>query len=273
MNYLSMGCFIKNENRYLREWVEFHRIQGVEHFYVVCNDGDPTTAMNVLLPYKEHITFKHFPEKPAAYKQMDAYNWIIEESRDKSRWVAFIDLDEFLMPTSTQSMSLVEILGDYESSVGLVVNWVNYGSSNLYFQPELQTEEFLYRAYDFRFANKYFKSIVDPTKVVKAVNPHSFYYLNNEWAIDQFNQRVMPGLCYSINDLYFGKRLRVNHYRLRSWIDYLEKIERWRGNEHPELSELEGQIRYWKDSNTNEVHDDTALRYVEEVKRRLRSQC
>lgn len=42
-NYLSICAVIKNEGPYLEEWIEFHRIQGVEHFYLYDNGSADQT--------------------------------------------------------------------------------------------------------------------------------------------------------------------------------------------------------------------------------------
>ena len=47
---VSIGAIFKNEALYLKEWIEFHRIVGVEHFYLYNNNSDDNYR-EVLEPY------------------------------------------------------------------------------------------------------------------------------------------------------------------------------------------------------------------------------
>ena len=38
-HYLSVVAIMKNEKPYLKEWLEYHLMQGVEHFYLCDNDS------------------------------------------------------------------------------------------------------------------------------------------------------------------------------------------------------------------------------------------
>jgi hypothetical protein len=35
--YLSVGAIFRNEARFLPEWIEYHRLHGVDHFYLFNN--------------------------------------------------------------------------------------------------------------------------------------------------------------------------------------------------------------------------------------------
>ena len=36
---LSICAIFKNEGHYLKEWIEFHKLQGVEHFFLYNNNS------------------------------------------------------------------------------------------------------------------------------------------------------------------------------------------------------------------------------------------
>ena len=42
--FLGVAAIIKNEKPYLKEWLEYHRLQGVEHFYLCDNGSTDGTA-------------------------------------------------------------------------------------------------------------------------------------------------------------------------------------------------------------------------------------
>lgn len=272
MYYLSIGAMFKNECRYLQEWIEFHLMMGVEHFFLCCNDDDPKLAYQILQPYRKYIDVYHSPGGYPVSKQLQVYNDIIKSARNRTRWLAFIDLDEFLM-TNNNNKYISDVLSTFEHQAGLGVNWMNYGSSELYFHPLLQTESFNYRATDIAIHNKIYKSIIDPTKTIKAINPHSFSYVDDKQAVDEYFQLLRSGTCVNYNNNYIGKLLRINHYRTRSWLDYMEKHKKWTNGGHPDFDNSNNDNysfdHYWNANNTNDVLDITAHQYVPELKHRL----
>jgi hypothetical protein len=41
--YLAMCAIAKNEGRYLQEWIEYHKLLGVEMFYIYDNESTDNT--------------------------------------------------------------------------------------------------------------------------------------------------------------------------------------------------------------------------------------
>ena len=37
MRYLALCCIVKDENMFLKEWLAYHALLGVEHFYIYDN--------------------------------------------------------------------------------------------------------------------------------------------------------------------------------------------------------------------------------------------
>jgi hypothetical protein len=177
-----------------------------------------------------------------------------------------VDLDEFFFPVKEQCLH--SMLEDYEHYGGVTANWMVYGSSGLYYPPELATESYTYRARESFQDNMFFKSITQTGKVLSAANPHSFLMKPGEFLVDELGRRIVDGSMANYNLPWTYKRLRVNHYRTRSWIDFQEKCKRWKGGEHPHFISL-GYDGYFKQSDKNEVYDTVILRYVERIRHAL----
>jgi hypothetical protein len=126
--YLSVCAIYKNEAHYLREWIEFHRLVGVERFFLYDN-GSTDNHLDVLAPYIEDgaVTVRKWfvPEQAQNAAYDDCLRRRLrelirpEDSRDltDSRWIAFIDIDEFLF--SPSGRPLPEILRDFEPYPGV----------------------------------------------------------------------------------------------------------------------------------------------------------
>lgn len=260
MYYLTAGCFFRNEFRYMREWIEFHLLVGVEHFYMVCNDDRVEPAAALLREYLMNglVSLYHLPGANAPVQQMRAYNTIIRKA--EAKWVAFIDMDEFLY--SPKADDVRTILPDYEQYGAVCVNWACFGSSGYLFPVDLQTESFTRRASDDDSDNTSIKSIIDPSRTVEALNPHTFAHSEGYFAVDEFNQKIEPGVCYNAHQKAFGQRLRINHYRVRSYADFIEKSRRWAGRGHPMLGNVKDIESYWRRGDKNDVEDLGVSRFV-----------
>jgi len=134
---LSVVCIIKNEGRYIEEWIQFHKLVGVQHFYIYDNDSDDNTK-ELLTPWIENgdITYTFWPGKG---RQLDAYNDTLRRYRNDSKYLAVIDADEFLMPINKVDIKerLDEIISSNSHAGGVAINWCMFGSSGLIARPEM----------------------------------------------------------------------------------------------------------------------------------------
>ena len=93
---MAVVCISKNEGPYIREWIEFHRLVGISKFYFYDNESDDDTS-DVLAPYIADGIVDYILIKGKGV-QLDAYNQAIEKHKEECRYMAFLDMDEYLTP-------------------------------------------------------------------------------------------------------------------------------------------------------------------------------
>ena len=216
---LSLVCIAKYEEAYIKEWVEFHLLQGIDRIYVYDNDS-PDTMKEVLQPYIDagKVVYTFFPGKA---RQLDAYNDAIRRFKHETKYMAFIDCDEFLLP-ERPGVSLIdtieEIMKQDKNSGGIAVNWRMYGSSGLLRKPEgLVIDNYLYRGDGAAKGNDCIKTIANP-RLIKSYDQVHFptYYAG----IHSVNEDGKPVYGWS-NPCAETKKIRINHYFTKSkeeWI-------------------------------------------------------
>ena len=214
--YLSVCAIYRNEAPYIAEWIEFHRLVGVERFFLYDN-GSQDDHLAVLNPYVEDgtVVLQHWPFVPG---QGPAYMDCLKWHRYESRWIAFIDVDEFLFsPTEPQ---LPNVLREYETWPGVAVNCLMYGCSGHRSRPAgLVTENYI-RRLNIPAANRHIKSIVDPTRTERLITPHHFHYPY----LSAVDENHFPVAWPRTKSLSFS-RLRINHYHSKSEEEYLAKAQ------------------------------------------------
>lgn len=130
---LSICALFKNEAPYLKEWIEYHQLVGVDHFYLY-NIGSRDPYREVLAPYirKKIVTLINWPdflgddsEENASIwalsTQVSAYeNAVVVKASKETKWLVFLDVDEFLI--SPSSHRLVELLEQYDEHPGMTIS-------------------------------------------------------------------------------------------------------------------------------------------------------
>lgn len=91
---VSICGIFKNEAPFLKEWVEYHLMVGIDHFYLYNNNSEDN-YMDVLSPYIERgiVEVKLWVQNHA---QMSAYKDFYDNKRNETFWVSFLDIDEFI---------------------------------------------------------------------------------------------------------------------------------------------------------------------------------
>jgi hypothetical protein len=92
----------------LVEWLEFHIMMGVEHFWLFDNSVTPAqSTAKLLLPYvlRGIVTLLHWPfpiqkgcDQSQAGAQFSVGNVCLRRYAQDAEWIAFLDVDEFMLP-------------------------------------------------------------------------------------------------------------------------------------------------------------------------------
>jgi hypothetical protein len=281
--YLGACAIFRNEAPYLAEWIDFHRLVGVERFFLYDNGSDDG-PQTVLAPYVADgtVEVRPWPTPFRLHACRLAYADCLERVRGRVRWLAFIDLDEFLF--APQEWTLIPVLQRFEEFPGVVVRWQVYGSNG----HRLASGEPVIARFDRRapsewIRNRRVKSIVDPGRALRPVNSHHFAYQGGELAVDESGARVGviprsrlkrrlrplyrllgPALRFfdpwAAADVTSAKvsveRLRINHYPIKSRQEFERKAR---------LKEGKGRydsVDYFAYHDRNEVFDPILSRYL-----------
>ncbi|MDE6270649.1 MAG: glycosyltransferase family 92 protein, partial [Muribaculaceae bacterium] len=122
--HLAVCAIAKDEGPYFKEWLDWHLSIGVDRFYIYDNES-PASPRDVLAPNNEACIVEYIPF-PGYRMQIAAYDDCLERHRLDTRWIAFIDLDEFIVPIKDKT--LPEFLSRFEDSPVVEINWLVFGS-------------------------------------------------------------------------------------------------------------------------------------------------
>lgn len=260
---LSAVAMFQNEAPYLKEWIEYHRMVGVQHFYLY-NNSSTDNFLEVLNPYirKNIVELKEWPSP-------DDQNWIefqcaaindaIAISKDKTNWLALIDIDEFIVPHHTNSLhKFLQPYDKIEGVAGVVINWQMFGTSHIWEIPPgmLMIESLIRKAKKTCHHNQNQKSIVKPR-----------YCCGNWIHYGDFIAGYGNVLPLNSGQFPYTDEIQVNHYWLRD-EKFLREVKA------PRRARLEGGA--WNEAiiqsyieEMNEEVDISIQRFIPQLKKRV----
>ena len=263
---LAIVAILKNEGHYLKEWLDYHLLAGVSHFYLYDN-GSTDNYSAIIRPYVEAgiVTSKYFPGESM---QFAVYDDAVQNYRFHCRYIAFIDLDEFILPkTTTESVTatLDEILKNFPDASGLAINWQIFGSNGEktadYSRGVL--ERFTRRApidwvvpipkRTIPGGNTQVKTISNPRRIALFTSPHFPIYFEGNYSVNERGKHV-DNYC---NNPVTADKIVINHYNVKSYEEHNQKVVKGRADKNSNYLDYS-----WFDIyDRNEIFDDSILTY------------
>lgn len=222
--YAVVVC-VKNEGAYIAEWLRFHKMVGIRHFFVYDNGStdDTVDALRATVPSHE-FTLVPWGGRVVSTKtsqlidgQVLAYSHAILNFGQDFRRMAFIDVDEFLLPRN--GATIQEALATTGDFPNISLPWHMFGTSGHRVKPEGP----VVLSYTKRAANPLtpkkhstnFKCIVDPCEVIEVAVHHfktkSFGDSTSNDAGFRATQKTRQDLAF-----YSNAFLQLNHYYSKS---------------------------------------------------------
>jgi len=223
---IALVMIVKNEARYLNEWIAFHCMLGVRHIYIYDNMSDDDVVGTVKNSrFADRVTVTRWGNLHMRRQNM-AYNHCIATFGGDYRWMGFLDADEFVFPVHCDSLPIA--FEAFEQQPCLAVYWHMFGTSGHTNRPEgLVIENYNMRE-PFpppKTVKSLCKVFVDPSQVV-AAGVHVFE-MRDIGAVNITQSGIsFDQYCDQNSALYEGEILQLNHYYTRSKQDYQEKLER-----------------------------------------------
>ena len=267
---VSIASLFNNEARFLKEWIEFHRLIGVEHFYLY-NNSSSDNFQQVLDPYiKEGLVelFHWSPKLPGRHEfttmQHNILRDAVRRTQGVSKWVAFIDTDEFIFPVKDKT--LPKFLSRYEKYGAVAANWRIFGTSKIQkLNPKkLMIEQLTHRAPIKFNGNTFVKSIVQVNYVDlhRDFGVHTLPLLDGHITVNARGKRIIYPDCGDTERL---EEIKIHHYALRD-EEFLHnvKLKRPYTTDPQKVKEILTQA-----AKSNKIKDPSILVYAKALRRAM----
>lgn len=266
---MAIVLIVRNEARHIAEWARFHHGAGVSQFFVydnACSDGTieilratlPEAALTVI-PWAQP-RFRTLTGREI-HNQVLAYAHALMNFGPRFRWMAFIDVDEFLVPV--EAASIPEAMAGLEAAAHVSLPWHMFGRGGHESPPEGGVvANYLQRAADpFGLGHGLnFKCLVDPARVTE-VGVHGFGIEGRHEGVNDAGEPARHD-ARSQRAFYSRARLQLNHYYTRSNAELQAKIGRGSNKQVAADKHIARVMRIVTAIEAETVEDRTALAFL-----------
>ena len=264
--YLTLAAVVRDQEHYIKEWLAFHHMIGVERFVIVLHKCSDRTEKNISeLPFFEKCIKLHHIVNDEQRVQMGAFRWMIDTYGSSTEWMLFVDSDEFFF--GTEEDDLRTVLSGYEDHSGLAAHWHMFGANGHVLRPPAPSiKHFTRRIPDDRYVLHGVKSIIKPREVLEILSPHLF--LTRRGTVREHGDAVdCQGIWQVPDTVPSWDIVRCNHYNTRSMEDWVARRKRGSCNDfrNADNYDVEHFYRYQNDT----IEDLTIQRFVPELEKCL----
>lgn len=210
---IAVAAIFYNEAQYIKEWIEFHLMVGVDRLFLYDN-GSSDHFQSILKPYIDRqqiflLPWATFLANSSA--QRLAYAHAVCNCPRTVSWLVFIDVDEFLF--SEASDDIRPILARHKNYATLKISRFEFGPNGHKEKPAGLVIENYTRVSKRDFNLQYaWKSAVQPNKVT-GIGVHEAFVNGGTLSLQPNEMNLLE--------------LRINHYFTKSESEFESKLQRW----------------------------------------------
>ena len=228
---IAICAIARFENRYIKEWVDYHLSLGFDYIYLYDNnrEGEERIAsvLNVEKEYKNRVIivpYHHFSNDQCP--QMRAYADCYE--RNECEWIAFIDIDEFItLSPKSKLTNIKQLLHKCSSYDAILLNWMTYGDNEKVFYEDAPVLLRFPKPMPYRFSqynmwgshpiNGHVKTIIRKDLNFRVNGPHVFY---GPKTCCNGDGESVENIAYQPKITF--KTAYIRHYVTKSLEEYIE---------------------------------------------------
>ena len=275
---LTICTIVHNEGRYLLEWVLYHYLVGIEHFFIYDNESDDGSRA-LLQPLIDGglVTYLWWPgEKGNAQGRQNEHCFNATHVASLTRWMVNFDIDEFLVVVGytldsrvfrQRDFLLHAYLREYEEARcgGVLLDRLPFSANGHRDPPAgLVIEEYTQRSVsvrpDVREPHMIGK-VLASHRGFKSMHGHSFT-VSPGWSACFADQTTWNNMTIEDIKHRVYEPLRLHHYMARSYNECIQKIEvlkvratrNWRVQHGPDVCNraMDGNAQFTPSEHTTD---------------------
>jgi len=262
----AICAIVKNEGRYLREWIAHHVAVGFRHFYMFDNESTDDTA--VILQQAEAygvVTTQRIENKPKQNAQLLAYE--IGHKLCNEDYIFFIDADELV------NLKVHDSIDDFlreQTSDAIGINWRLFGDGGAtHYEPGLMSDRFRMAAAESFIANRQVKTI-SRTSAIKVPVIHTHWLIEGA-TFTNASGKELKHAPETLQDYVDFSLVQLNHYFSKTFEEWEIKRDRGMADRPAEDPTRVRPDSHFHFHNKNDVADDSIYRWRSKTRESMKS--
>jgi hypothetical protein len=222
-SYTAICVIIKNELRYIDEWVDYHMLIGFSKIFVYDNSDDHGSTIRWRNSRKDRDRLQIFKVE-GERQQMNSYKKCAKEAKYQNvSWLLFSDIDEFVLLKKHARVDY--FVNEYGKFGQILLQWRVFGTmGKILYSSEPVLSRFQCRVSDEHPQNSFTKSLIhldelDLSRLFR--DPHIFPMKRMRNIRRKYRRSRIMNVC-----LCDPKIAVLNHYYYRSYNEFLDKRKR-----------------------------------------------
>ena len=218
---MTVVAIMKQEHRFLQEWLDYHIGIGINRFVLYVNDKPGSEPYVFRAPDGVSVELIPWITYPPSVQQTAAYSIFCRDNPGEA--AAFIDLDEFITvngdfaKTLPRDKLLSDAAFDYFGGRPLALSWMIFGASGHVQSPGCGVLEAYAKQCPPR-ANYNFKTALRASPDTGWKSAHRPFTKT----VYDTDLNIVPG--FNAKGLY--DKVYIRHYITKSWEDWQLKLQR-----------------------------------------------
>lgn len=220
--YTAICLLIKDENKYLKEWIDWHLSIGINHFYIYDNASTIPVEQTIRSLYDDISLFTvvDWSDK-YTHMQIEAYNHCLKNYGSENEWIAFIDTDEFIHTLNNINLNM--LLNSYKQYAYITIPWIlfnasghlhyedapvqnrftqTFDSESLFFKYKSIVQPSCIQDMSVHFAEKYIGQTIETTDITL----HHYYTRS----LEEWNEKMFRGTCSPLSSRKYHEFFEFN---------------------------------------------------------------
>lgn len=212
MKKYTICAIIKDEQRFLKEWLDYHLKLGFEDIHLIEDLG--SKPHDSIVKDYPNVFLHHYSDVDISitnHRQRNAYLWFQKNYTDQYEWCAFIDIDEFI--EFGEGYSLDKLCTEFDEAGGIILDWRYYNANGHIARPEGSVLENYTEWFKKFIPAGSFKTIVHLSHNPNIKSVHKcFPSVYTDWTSQDNNNTKNRTKAW------------INHYYTKSYEDFIDQI-------------------------------------------------
>ena len=226
---VCLCCIAKNENKYIRDYVDYYMKLGFSHISIIDNnDKDGEKFEDVINDYIESGYVSIINARGFKRHQCTAYKVFYDRNHNEYDYIAYFDCDEYLVLKEDKSIQEYLRRSIFDDAQVIQLSWLMFGDSgHITYEDRPMYERFtdpIHSKGNLEHVKSIIRCDIDPD-YIRFRNPHTvscmdLYFVNGE------GERIIN----SFQQIPSYKLAQLNHYYTKSLEEFLWRYERGRAD-------------------------------------------